>query len=419
MKKILRVGVFIITVCLFVACTKSGGISTTDNNNSTNFKWKVLGDTVFHRDSMDGSYKFGAGLYDFSKISPMAICLDPKSNFYTISSNDYIRKWSDFQDGWTSPYSIISNRIGLNTCWPLSFVSDANSNLYFAGHLNEYQNFSNSDYVVLKWDGNTWGWLGAYNSTYYPTTLLAGKNGYIYLLSYSRNSYGSYYVAVWQSQYNSSGNWVELGGADNSMFNGAINAIAQDASGNIYIGGDFVNKFGNTYVAKWNGSSWIELGANSDSIFNGSIQTIAIDKNNNVFVGGSFTNANGSYYVAKWNGNWGEVGGRNKSNFNPHQKDSQGGITVIATDVSNNLYIGGWFVNASGNYYIAKWNGSNWGELGGINSAPFSQAGTIGGAIIQIVIDKEGQVYTSGDYFLPNSKRFVGNYFTYAARYGN
>ena len=54
--------------------------------------------------------------------------------------------------------------------------------------------------------------------------------------------------------------WAELGGVNTSTFNGAINCLTKDASGNMYAAGYFTNASGKYYVAKWNGSAWSELG---------------------------------------------------------------------------------------------------------------------------------------------------------------
>ena len=106
-------------------------------------------------------------------------------------------------------------------------------------------------------------------------------------------------------------------------------------------------------------STWSELGGSNDSTFNGPINSIATDKAGNIYAGGWFTNANGKYYVAKWNGSsWSELGGINTSTFNSF-------IRKITTDAAGNIYAAAMYFN--GNNYVAKWNGSSWSTLGGTN----------------------------------------------------
>ncbi len=103
----------------------------------------------------------------------------------------------------------------------------------------------------------------------------------------------------------------ELGAS--GSFNSPIESIATDADGNVYTSGytDTGTNY-NYYVAKWNGTAWSELGASGS--FNSFIFSIATDAGGNVYAGGNFTDTNNNnyyhpYYVAKWNGTtWSELG---------------------------------------------------------------------------------------------------------------
>ena len=73
---------------------------------------------------------------------------------------------------------------------------------------------------------------------------------------------------------------------------------------------------------------------------------------------GFFTDGDGNWYVAKWNGSaWSELGGTNSSPFNFV-------IFSITTDVNGNVYAAGG-TNSNNYFYVAKWNGTGWSELGG------------------------------------------------------
>ena len=42
-------------------------------------------------------------------------------------------------------------------------------------------------------------------------------------------------------------------------------------------------------------------------------------------------------------------------------------IRSVCSDAAGNIYTAGDFTNASGNCYIAKYDGTSWSELGGLN----------------------------------------------------
>src|SRR5690242_18643728 len=49
-------------------------------------------------------------------------------------------------------------------------------------------------------------------------------------------------------------------------------------------------------------------------------------------------------------------------------------IVTMTIDAQNNIYVAGLLINSNGNLYVAKWNGTTWIQLGGINapSNPFN-----------------------------------------------
>ena len=165
--------------------------------------------------------------------------------------------------------------------------------------------------------------------------------------------------------------WIELGNPsnvilENKVVNGSstsqINTIAIDNSGNVYAAGTFADSNGYAYVNKWNLNNYtsnVELGTGSNSLkANGLINKIVVDNSGNVYAAGNFTNSSNSYYVAKWNGsNWSELGGNNSLKAN-------NSINSIIIDNSGNLYVVGNFTDSNGKYYVAKWDGSSWSELG-------------------------------------------------------
>src|SRR5688572_2838714 len=68
-------------------------------------------------------------------------------------------------------------------------------------------------------------------------------------------------------------NWVSMGDypgvgmTDSPPVNGSVNAAAVDATGNVYVGGVFIQAGGASahYIARWNGSTWTVLGSGMNS----------------------------------------------------------------------------------------------------------------------------------------------------------
>jgi len=172
--------------------------------------------------------------------------------------------------------------------------------------------------------------------------------------------------ADWSDQFS-------LPGAD-----GGVRAVAKDASGNIYIAGDFtsVGKTVANRIAKWDGSAWSALGTGMNSI----VFALAFDSAGNLYAGGSFTTAGGvpASYIAKWDGSaWSALGtGMNNT------------VNALAFDSAGNLYAGGSFTTAGGvpAKYIAKWNGSAWSALGtGMNNT-----------VLALAVDSVSNLYAGG-----------------------
>jgi hypothetical protein len=157
----------------------------------------------------------------------------------------------------------------------------------------------------------------------------------------------------------SDANWVSFNpgmpGADSDVY-----AIAVDASGNVFVGGDFavIGTIVANGMAKWNGSAWSALGAGMDS----NVYALAVS-GTNLYAGGDFTTAGGiaATNIAQWNGSaWSALGSGMGGG------DSSGPYVYALAVSGTNLYVGGDFTTAGGvtANYVATWNGSAWSALG-------------------------------------------------------
>lgn len=228
-------------------------------------------------------------------------------------------------------------------------------------------------------------------------------------------------------------NWEGLLGPGNGL-NSYVHAVRQAPSGDIYVGGDFMNAGTSPnadYIARWNGSSWQPLGPG----LTGSVYAIAVAPNGDIIVGGNFANAGGNPDadgIARWDGSswhaignqlfgrvyaiqvmpngdivaggilldaatnsaggllrwdgssWGRLGGGAKFN---------GDVYALATDANGDLLVGGAFSNVmgvAGATSIVRWTGSSWQALG-------NGLGSPGSSVRTLARDANGDVLAGGD----------------------
>lgn len=168
----------------------------------------------------------------------------------------------------------------------------------------------------------------------------------------------------------SDADWISMGTGPPGL-DGEVNAIAIDASGNLYVGGSFTETASGApvnYIAKWNGSSWVPLGSG----MNASVKTIVVS-GTNVYAGGFFTEAGGvsAVGVARWNGtSWSALG------------DISGIINSLAVSGST-VYAGGLINLGDGVAYgVARWNGSAWAGIGEVESGLSVETLTLSGTTL-------------------------------------
>ena len=269
-----------------------------------------------------------------------------------------------------------------------SITTDNLGNVYAAGIFTNQKGY----FYVAKWNGSTWGELGGTNTStfvdhiqpgYGINSIATDNNGNLYAGGFITNNNGKDYIAKWNGS-----NWSELGDGIDSNFNGVINCITTDKNGNVYAGGYFTNAKGKNYVAKWNGTTWSQLGGSDDSTLS-VIHNIITDSSGNVYSDGYIGTNNQKLFIAKWDGSsWSGVGGA----FNIFN-DTYVNISSITIDPSGNLYAAGGFMNKSHYYYMVKWDGNNWSQLGGESDSTFGYD-----PIQKITSDKNGNIYAGGGF---------------------
>lgn len=351
------------------------------------------------------------------------------AGYFTDGLRYYAAKWNEVS--WSSVDNFQS-KLPAND--PIESISvDANDNLYVGG---KFLNKAGHSFVA-KWNKTEWNQMGSKGDPFYSNQpiyqIVADSAGNVYVSGDFHDNGGRCYIEHW----NGSG-WERLGLPDTSnlfIYLSSARQMLVDNKGNLYIPGR--RSLGaNSYdcVLKWNGAKWSiledlpnSLGTHNDNPVYG-IGEIEMDPQGNIYVAGSFVDsASRLYSMAKWDGKaWSRLPGSytnyiqnfcvaadgtiySYGSFNPNaitkynptkhyywdevasgnSRLTAAGSNVfmaIKTDSKNNLYVNGYFANAAGNRYVAKWDGNSWSEFG--------VTGSLGGVL---EVDHRDNIYSSND----------------------
>jgi len=311
-----------------------------------------------------------------------------------------IAKWSGLKwngGGWSALGSGVSgNGTGsMNQTRVRALAFDGSGNLYAGGYFTTAGGVSANN--IAKWDGSSWSALGSGTRTYDAAnvenpgvkTLAIDGSGNIFAggtFEYAGDM-GVRNIAKWDGS-----GWSALGSGSNAGINNTVTAVAIDGSGSLYVGGKFTSAGGVSVhsIAKWDGSAWSALGSGIDGDTYCSVQALAIDASGNLYAGGKFDTAGGvsATNIARWNGSsWSALGsGIGSSAYYP--------VRALAVDGSGNLYVGGMFDTAGGvsASNIVKWDGSAWSALGsGISGDAYS-------SVDALVVDFSGNIFAGGGF---------------------
>jgi trimeric autotransporter adhesin len=217
---------------------------------------------------------------------------------------------------------------------------------------------------IARWDGTNWsavgGGLGNYGDVFFSVNALIWRNG----LLYAGGSFTNAGAVAATNLVRWDGNaWSQVGGGvagAAGFLIGTPVATMQFQGDDLYVGGSFTAVGAGIpalNVARWNGSSWSALGAGLKGPSSSTVVNGLAFLGTNLYATGNFTNAGGvtATRIAKWNGSsWSTLGGINDS-----------GLRVISNNAS--IYLCGGFNLASnviGNHII-RWDGTNWHGIPG------------------------------------------------------
>lgn len=139
-----------------------------------------------------------------------------------------------------------------------------------------------------------------------------------------------------------------------------------------------------------NNGPWTEIGVD---FFNDYVTAMCMDVAGNLYAGGAFTNSNGNYFVAKWDGTtWSQLGA--------DLTIEGGNILSMCIDAAGNIYAAGNYYDANYHYYVIKWNGSAWTDLPSlpvdISSISTDNAGNLYAALITNEVYKwDGSIWAA------------------------
>lgn len=304
-----------------------------------------------------------------------AIAVDASANVYitgyaknTLTGNDYITiKYNSIGDTlWTKKY----NGTGNGTDKATALFVDGAGNAYVTGYSDSDPSLaSNDNYLTVKYNSaGTQLWASSYNSNINgsdrATGIVVDAIGNVFVTGKSFNGTNYDIITV---KYNSSG--IQQNSVTYSGGNGddIPNAIAIDASANIYITGQSAtaNLFDDCTTLKYNSSltqTWVQtfngIGNKNDRAY-----AIAVDGTGNVYVVGESDSITSQFMknydclTIKYN----STGAQQWVKTYNGQSNTNDAAAAIALDASGNIYVTGQSENGTStvpnkDYITIKYN---------------------------------------------------------------
>ena len=405
-----------------------GNFGGTGRLGTTSFKqiaswdgtsWNALGDSTYNGVNgwvnalaMNGTNQLFVGGY-------FATVAGGLTSAYSIASWNG-NSWNFL--GTNSTYNGVSG----NGTYTIVFALAMNgtNNLFVGGEFTSANGGLINANNIASWNGNSWNFLGTDSSNNGVDNIvyalaMNGTNNLFVGGSFSHvdgSSISVNYIASWNGN-----SWNILGtSSTNNGVGGIIHAVVMNGTNNLFVGGSFSNVSSGAIsannIASWDGNSWNILGTTSiNNGVNGPVYAFTMNGTNNLFVGGSFSSADGNSILANnfasWDGSlWSFdigvsnsidalamngtsglfIGGyfavvdgicasqvaelttsppsRQYSNWSSVGAGTSYLVYAVAMNGTNNLFVGGEFLNVGESTllanHIASWNGNSWKFLG-------------------------------------------------------
>lgn len=232
-----------------------------------------------------------------------------------------------------------------------TYIDEQNNRLYFFGGLHSINGIATNGIAVF--DGQNWNSMNSDSLAYHSISWVTNFNNTLYITSGIKNT-EERFIFKWENN-----KWVRVCEIDGLVYGSKV------YDNKLYIFGDFTqvdNVIANG-LAVFDGTNWSDFN-NLPNLYGGSSvnRIVSIEFfNNELYVGGNFTGlSNAGHDIVKWNGNsWTGVDGAFFGGLS-----SVSGLEVF----KNQLYVTGTFSKKEdarnpGNY-IARWDGTNWSEVG-------------------------------------------------------
>ena len=284
-----------------------------------------------------------------------------------------------------------------------ALVTDGSGDMFLGGYFSQYDGNAHSGIIKLRRNGSL---APDFDSG-------VGFNGGVATLAMAVDGGGDIYVGGSFTEYsgasvnrivrlNSDGS-LDLGFAIGTGFNNSVKSIvpATDGSGDVYVGGSFVEYNGATsnLIVRLNSDGSSDEGFDSGTGFHEGVSsiTLAADGSSDIYVGGEFTSYNGigANYIARLN----DDGTLDQGFQTGLGLDDQIHSIVSSADGTGDIYIGGSFFNYNGNFtgHIARigrdgFLDSNFRTGSGFNSRIYSLAAS----------GRNGAVYAGGKFTVYN-----------------
>lgn len=245
--------------------------------------------------------------------------------------------------------------------------------------LSSGQIYLGSGFTLYAWDGQAWSDPGL--SLPFEIQLLEQDGDELFIGGVS--VFGDLVPPASVHLYRYDGSELNVFHTEGAYgITGQIHVLAADAE-YVYAGGEF-NFAGlapGQNIARWDGMQWTVLGAGLD----GAVLALALDATGSLYAGGRFTRSGATevHHVAVWDG----------AQWQPLGDGVDGPVNVLLV-AGDDLYVGGYFdtaTDATGTVAVrnlARWDGTQWHEVGD----------GVEGSVNSLALGDDGILYVGGSF---------------------